>query len=296
MYLVANSSMDFQEHAFISKNMFHNSNLLKIIQRSINLLFGFIVVVLNIIEIRMISKVKRKKELFEILLVSLCLSDLSFGLSISIFHGLNFIRKYTNYCKIIVSIIDVLCTLRMLFILISILHLTWIAFVRYIAVKFPFKLRDISKRSNVFFVIFGIWVISVGFSLSVCFTEFFTKTKENNFKDNFVNASHVLYSDIQINATFPDKVSIFLNKNYATLDNNSTIYAEKNSPFYNELYLKRIKKKHHNNIQFVLSCVIIFADIFLSCVMEISFGYCVKKNTRWIFEFRTLIIYQKLVS
>ena len=55
-----------------------------VLRRSIDLSFGIAVVILNIIEITIICRLKRKKKIHEILLLSLSVADLLFGLSNSI--------------------------------------------------------------------------------------------------------------------------------------------------------------------------------------------------------------------
>ena len=49
--------------------------------RSIDLVTGFLIAIFNIAEIVMIAKIKRKKRIYETILMSLSVSDCMFGLS-----------------------------------------------------------------------------------------------------------------------------------------------------------------------------------------------------------------------
>ena len=53
----------------------------KTLKRSIDLCTGFLIAILNAIEIIMITKIKRKKRIYEIILMSLSVSDCLFGVS-----------------------------------------------------------------------------------------------------------------------------------------------------------------------------------------------------------------------
>ena len=51
------------------------------LHRKIDLVAGLLIAILNIVEITMIAKIRRKKRIFEIILMSLSISDCMFGLS-----------------------------------------------------------------------------------------------------------------------------------------------------------------------------------------------------------------------
>lgn len=53
----------------------------EIIKRSTDLSFGVLIAILNIVEIIMIAKIRRKKNICEILLLSLSVSGCMFGIS-----------------------------------------------------------------------------------------------------------------------------------------------------------------------------------------------------------------------
>ena len=50
-------------------------------EKSIELSLGVLIAILNLVEIIMIAKIKRKRKLYEILLLSLSVSDFMFGIS-----------------------------------------------------------------------------------------------------------------------------------------------------------------------------------------------------------------------
>ena len=54
----------------------------EIIKRSLEISFGILVLILNVSEIIIITKLKRKKRIYEIFILSLSVTDLLFGIMI----------------------------------------------------------------------------------------------------------------------------------------------------------------------------------------------------------------------
>ena len=123
--------------------------------RGINLTTGFLIAILNIIEIIMITKIKRKKRIYEIILASLSTSDCMFGLSNVIVSSvyLSNSHKYD-------TLLETAYVSYAFFILTSIFHLIFIAVDRVMIVLKPFQYETIFTRKRLKIGIAVLWIIA----------------------------------------------------------------------------------------------------------------------------------------
>ena len=141
------------------------------ITRSINLSFGVLIAVLNVVEIIIITKIKRKKEIYEILLLSLSVSDCLFGLS-NAFASIIYIA---SICRL-KEMVETAYTLYTFFVLTSIFHLLFITADRLLAVLKPLKHRSYISRRMLYIFLAVLWILAVTISGLLQILQDFTDT------------------------------------------------------------------------------------------------------------------------
>ena len=141
------------------------------ITRSINLSFGVLIAVLNVVEIIIITKIKRKKEIYEILLLSLSVSDCLFGLS-NAFASIIYIA---SICRL-KEMVETAYTLYTFFVLRSIFHLLFITADRLLAVLKPLKHRSYISRRMLYTFLAVLWILAVTISGLLQILQDFTDT------------------------------------------------------------------------------------------------------------------------
>ena len=123
--------------------------------RSIDLTTGFLIAILNIVEIIMITKIRRKKRIYEIILASLSISDCMFGLSNIIVSSI----YLSNSCKYD-ELIETAYISYAFFVLSSIFHLIFIAADRVLIVLKPFQYETIFTTKRLKIGIALLWTIA----------------------------------------------------------------------------------------------------------------------------------------
>lgn len=140
------------------------------IGRIIFLATGLAVSVLNFIEIIIITKLKKKK-IYEVMLLSLSVSDCMFGLSNAVVSSV----LLSNPCRF-EKMLETFHVLYLIFILASIFHLTLIAIDRAIFVLKALKHRVFFRKMKARIAIGVIWVITLIIGVSL-FTIYELKEK-----------------------------------------------------------------------------------------------------------------------
>lgn len=134
-----------------------------IVIRSIDLIFGLVLVFVNIAEIIILARKKGKRKIYECFLLSLSITDLLFGASkiaVSMFY---FLAGNEVVIVIVYSIF--------IFLLSSIFHLSWISFHRFWAIRKPIHYRVIWTKTKVNASIVVIWLLSAGISILTLFMD-----------------------------------------------------------------------------------------------------------------------------
>ena len=139
------------EGILIGCNDFDDTGL----KRFVELAFGVLIALVNFIEIILLAKIKKKK-VYEIILLSLSVSDLMFGLS----HGSVSIFYLANACKFEV-LCEVFCTFFVFFNLSSILHLLFITVDRFIAILLPFKHKSYLSKKRFYTFLAMLWILAI---------------------------------------------------------------------------------------------------------------------------------------
>ena len=143
------------------------------IKRSIDLTFGVLIAILNLAEIIMIAKIKRKKKIYEIVLLSLSVSDCMFGLS-NVFVSVPYIASICRFQ----DLVETTYTLYVFFILTSIFHLLFITLDRLSAILKPLKHRTCLSRKRFYMYLAVLWILAVMISALLKILDEFTNTFE----------------------------------------------------------------------------------------------------------------------
>ena len=223
------------------------------IKLSFLLLLGVLIALLNVLEILMIVKIKKKKKkIYEILLLSLSLSDLMFGMS-NIFVS-SFYLKYgfTNQ-----NIINATYTLYFFFIISSIFHLLFIAVNSLFMVLRPLQHKTFLTRKKVYIVIMAIWISAVLLSVLMQIlnelTEVFKQKKAGNPAKNE-------------------------RAKFAHLDRKRNSYRPHPSPKMTA-FITQNSNKYPQHLQMILSVTLVIADfIIISSYFLVIYVTTVKRK------------------
>ena len=142
----------------INPNILCENDESELIYEITDLVIGFSVAVLNVIEIVIIARIKKRKK-YEVLLLSLSLSDCLFGISNVLLASL----YISNECHAR-SLLECSYILYLFFVLTSMLHLTFMSIDRVIAVVKPFKHKFLLNQRRTNIIIAILW----SFTLVAC--------------------------------------------------------------------------------------------------------------------------------
>ena len=141
-----------------------NSNTLcgndenELIYEITDLIIGFLVAVLNVVEIIIIARIKKRKK-YEVLLLSLSLSDCLFGIANVILASV----YISNECHAR-NLLECSYILYLFFVLTSMFHLAFMSIDRVIAVIKPFKHKFLLTQRRIYIIIAVLW----SFTLVAC--------------------------------------------------------------------------------------------------------------------------------
>ena len=129
------------------------------VYRKIDLAAGILIAILNTVEIAMIGKIRLKKRIYEIILLSLSVSDCMFGLSNVVVSSI-YLSNTNSYGELL----ETAYISYAFFILTSIFHLIYIAVDRVMIVLKPLQYKSIftSKRQKIGIAILWILAFVIG--------------------------------------------------------------------------------------------------------------------------------------
>ena len=139
--------------------------------RSIDLATGFLIAILNITEIVMIAKIKRKKRIYEILLTSLSVSDFMFGLSNVLVSSI-FLSQTCNH-----NSSASVYVLYVFFVMASVFHLLFIAIDRVMIVLIPIRYQTVLTKKRLRICIVVLWVLPLVIGITSYLTYELTTTE-----------------------------------------------------------------------------------------------------------------------
>ena len=159
------------------------SSSLNTIKMYIKLSLGVLIAILNLIEIIMIVKIRRKKKIYEVLLLSLSISDLMFGISNVVIP-----IAYLVHGSMFQGLIDGAYTSYLFFVLTSIFHLLFITMDSLFIVLKPLQHKVFLTRKKVYQILAFLWMLAVVLSglLKILdeYTEIFTQKNLKTQTDN----------------------------------------------------------------------------------------------------------------
>ena len=133
-----------------------DGNYKEVLERSIGLSIGILISILNLPEIIIIIRIKGKRKIYEILLLSLSASDCMLGLSNAFVFDLHTV----NACKYEV-LVEIAFTLYIFSVLSSIFHIMPSALDRHLAVFRPIRHRVFSTRKKAYLYSGFLWILPV---------------------------------------------------------------------------------------------------------------------------------------
>ena len=143
-------------------------------KQSTGLLLGALLAILNLVEIVMIGSFKRKKKIYDIILLSLSVSDCTFGLS-NVFLN---IAALSKKCES-EALSEATHTFYVFSILSSILHLIFITIDRLITVLKPLQHKIYFTRKKIYITLAFLWILAIIVSTILQLLDEFTETFKN---------------------------------------------------------------------------------------------------------------------
>ena len=210
-------------------------------KRSIDLATAVLIVILNVVEISLIIKIKRKKKIYEIILVSLSVSDCMFGLSNVIVSSI----YLSNSCKYD-GLIETAYVSYAFFVLTSIFHLIFIAVDRVMIVLKPFQYEIIFTTKRLKIGIAVLWIVA--FIIGVC--------------------TYTVYELTEMEPAVPERLnqSVSQNRTIALITQPKT---------------KGKRERFQDDMQLVLSIIIVTMDVlmvFCYCTIIYQMGGFVRRK------------------
>ena len=262
-----------------SLTKFTNSiNSEETIKRSVDLSIGLLVVILNIMEITLILRIKHQR-LFEIILLSLSVADLLYGLTNA---SLCIVFLGNLYVE---SVVNVTFTLYFFFVLTSICHLMFIAVDRLWAVVRPITHNVLMTRKKVYIALGTVWSLTI----AITFALILSYETDQLFDDEFVleqivtdtlnpNTTSSIVSLSTTNSTIFNTTTTTLSAKTSPITEIvsnvlngttplTTIIAlpsnKTNTPIFQKTLLMTKEEKYKDFVQHLLAGFIIGADILL---------------------------------
>ena len=166
---------------------------------SLDISFGFLVFVLNLCEISMLSRLKRRWSNYEVVLLSLSVADMLFGLS-NVSIGVAYFTSEINE-----EVFEITATTSFFFVLTSIFHLSWIGIDRLWAVYSPIKHNYLITRKVVAIVLCLTWFSTIFVSLFLILRDELIVEKQTGNTGALINnqtvAEHLSRYERYINIT-----------------------------------------------------------------------------------------------
>ena len=236
--------------------------------RSIDLSTGFLIAILNIMEIATIARLRRKKRIYEVIVVSLSVSDCMFGLSNVIVSSIVLSQSCQN------NLLGRAYAFHVFFVMTSTFHLIFIAMDRLMIVLIPFRYEAIFTAKRLKICIAVLWILALVIGAASYLTYELTTTDRSfrRLNNSFTTSKQFTGTNNQSILTFEPSTA---RRNNNTLKNNLL----KGTPEPRQLPLKH---RFQPNAQLVLSIIIVTLDfLMVSCYFTIIYQMSVinKKST-----------------
>ena len=211
----------------------------EVLERSIDLSIGILMAILNIVEIVIILKTKRKKKVYELFLLSLSVSDCMLNLS----NGFLYVLYATNACRYEV-LLETAFTLYIFSMLSSIFHISLIALDRLLAVSRPLKHKVLSTRKKAYLSSGFSWILAILISALLQVI--------NELTETFKVPDYVKQMQIQNLQETQEKNS-----------DTSRFFEEEFGVTESPVFTLTSKSNYHSGVEYTLSVVILVADVLI---------------------------------
>ena len=209
--------------------------------RSIDLATAILIAILNVVEISLIIKIKRKKRIYEIILVSLSVSDCMFGLSNVIVSSI----YLSNSCKYD-DLIETAYVSYAFFVLTSIFHLIFIAVDRVMIVLKPFQYKIIFTAKRLKIGIALLWILAFIIGVS----------------------AYTVYELTEMEPTVTERL-------------NRSVSQNRTIALITQPITKGKRERFQDDMQLVLSIIIVMMDVlmvFCYCTIIYQMSFVKRKN------------------
>ena len=151
----------------------------EMLKRTIALIVGLTVAILNSIQMVILVRKKKKKTIYEKCLLSLSVADMFFGLSNVIVAAIYLAEKQE-----LIIVYDITYAIFFFCVTTSILHVLWIALDRLWAVIFPFNHNVMVTGKRIHILLAITWIVTLLISVTIFFSIQSMKSLQSSNKDN----------------------------------------------------------------------------------------------------------------
>ena len=252
------------------------------------IVLAIVILLLNIVEIVLILKMKRKKT-FDKLLLSLAISDALVGSSTIVFTEFVGIGgRYLPWLKGDDAMIFV--GFSMLF---SISSLLLISFDRFLAVRFPIKHRIILTDRRADLMIIFMWLFCVIFSIVCCFFVLKWKTLVHHLLNTA--AWFCIVYGVLISATYVAIFCLICRRKMPSATSTSQTREEGNNVMRQGFSLFMTAKYKAERTVFIIGCFVILS--FIACTYPFAFQFIIQQSwTNVTFASRLMMLLNSLLN
>ena len=245
MASISNKTAEEIESTYVGE-----SNYGDVLERSIDLSIGILIGILNLVEIIIILKIKRKKKVYEILLLSLSASDFMLCLS----NGFLYVIYAVNAYRYEV-LLETVFTLYIFSVLSSVFHILFIALDRLLAVFRPIRHKVFSTRKKAYLSSGFLWILAILISALL----------------QIINGSTKIFKVPNYVGEMPSQ----------RLQKESNIYGlsgRKIGLTGPQVFTATDKNNYNGGVELTLSAVIIVADVLIFTLYSLIIYYANSKN------------------
>ena len=217
----------------------------EVLERSIDLSIGILMAVLNIAEIVIILKIKRSKKVYEVLLLSLSVSDCMLSLS----NGFLYVLYGTNACKYEV-LLETAFTLYIFSVISSLFHISLIALDRLLAVSRPLRHKVFSTRKKAYLSSGFLWILAI---LISALLQVINELTETFRVPNYIKQMQV--QSLQETQEENSSAKRFFEKEFGA--NGSPVFKPTSTSNY------------HSGVEYTLAVVILVADVLIFSIYSL---------------------------
>ena len=229
-----------------------SSNYGDVLERSIDLSIGILIGILNLVEIIIILKIKRKKKVYEILLLSLSASDFMLCFSNGFLYVTHAVNAYRYEYEVL---LETVFTLYIFSVLSSVFHVLFIALDRLLAVLRPIRHKVFSTRKKAYLSSGFLWILAILISVLL----------------QIINESTEIFQ-------VPYYVEEMQSQNLQRKPKRYGFSGKKIGLTGPQVFTATNKSNYNTGVEYTLSVVIIVADILIFTLYSLIIYHASSKN------------------